>query len=678
MIDTLVKAVGRNAEIMPEKLAVCFQNENLSYSKLWDSVKKGAAFLRTQGAVSGDRIMISAVSKPEYVIALLSAQYLGLVTVAVDKAAKLETIEYIFQDTDAVLFLSNNQTVKDLNTVTLKNFMVELEQYTPDEFDSVDPDGDELCELLYTTGTTGKPKGAMLTYEAIYASIENTWHGIGMLSKDVVLIPLPVNHSFGMRVLRSVLYIGATVVLQNGFTFAKEIEENIKTYGCTAFVSVPASIEMLLGQMGTRFPEVFGNLRYIEFSAGSVSPGTKKRLLDLLPNVELHNTWGSTETGGCVFLNFSKNPDKISSVGQPIAGVQLMVQDDDRRQVTEVGENGVVLSGRMALKGKMQMKGYWHLPHQTEETLQNGWLLTNDIVYQDNDGYIYMLGRADDIINVGGEKVSPVEVENNASQYVGIKECACIGVPDTEGHLGYIPVLYYVANGQLFTEKGLTNFLVSRMEQYKLPKKYVEIEELPRNQMGKLDRNSLRKLWNQMGEESLMNPVIHTILNRRSIRDFTDDEVPRPIIEMILKAGCYAPSGHNMQTWKFTVITNQNEIALLKETVKRIAEEKKIHFYGFQNPKLLVMVSNDRRNRDSVQDASCAAENIMLAACSYGLGSVWLNPLMTLCDEKEIRALLDKYGIPTEHIVWAMIALGYPANTGKLLAKKTDVISWVE
>ena len=175
----------------------------------------------------------------------------------------------------------------------------------------------------------------------------------------------------------------------------------------------------------------------------------------------------------------------------------------------------------------------------------------------------------------------------------------------------------------------------------------------------------------------LINPVIDAILSRRSIRKFTDQEIAKEILEMILNCGYHAPSGHNLQSWKFTVLTEKKDIELLKEATKETAKKNRVNFYGFENTKVLILISNDNRNPNGCQDASCAAENIMLAAHSYGIGSVWLNPLMTLRNEEPVKMILDQYEIPSNHTIWSVIALGYPVSDGVKLQKKTDVIKYI-
>ena len=170
--------------------------------------------------------------------------------------------------------------------------------------------------------------------------------------------------------------------------------------------------------------------------------------------------------------------------------------DTEGNDITEKARD-IDSAGRMVLRGDMQMMGYYKMPEATAEALVDGWLYTNDIIYTDEDGYVYMLGRADDIINVGGEKVSPLEVENVAQEFEEIRECACIGIKDPDDVLGQIPVLFVVPENKEFHPELLTRFMSARVEKYKLPLRFEIIEELPRNRMQKLNRKELHRMWDE-------------------------------------------------------------------------------------------------------------------------------------------------------------------------------------
>lgn len=681
-MDTLVNRIGELAASQPEKLAVAFKTEQVTYGQLFAKAVQIAEQLEKLGVEKGDRVCFTAVSKPEMVAVYLGIQLRGGIAVFLDKNSTAENMAMIYEDSQSKLLLTDKPMktyAEKCNLFSMKKLYAEcaLEEIPAENRDlyRIHPAEEDVAELLFTTGTTGKPKGVILSYKAVYHILSNTIEGIGIREDERILLPLPLNHSYALRVLRAALYRGATVVLQNGFTFAKEVEKNITMYDCTALVAVPASYEVMKSQMQDNFVRILKNLRYMEFGAGSLSIRQRKEIVRLLPGVQIFNTWGSSETGGAIFCNVNeavKSEKKVGMLGKCRPSMQMKVIDLDGNTIQSDEKH----PGKMVLKGDMQMSGYWGMPEMTTKTLVDGWLLTGDLVYQDEDGDIFMLGRADDIINVGGEKVAPIDVENVACQYEDVKECACIGVEDPDGILGQVPVLFLAAeNG--YKEADLQKYMAEHAERYKLPYKYIVLEELPRNRMQKLDRKALRRIWDSQGTENLMNPVMQAILSRHSIRKFTDQEIPEEVLKMILKAGYHAPSGHNMQSWRFTVLTKESDILTLKESAKTAAAEQKVNFYGWENPKVLILVSNDNRNPDGCQDASCAAENMMLAAGSYGLGSVWLNPLMTLRNVSPVKEVLDSYGIPERHTVWASVAIGYPVADGAALAKRENVVRFV-
>ena len=676
---TLAEAVLEHAEKQPDKTAVFFKKQAVTYGELAKRMKAAARIMKNKYGVSrGDRVMMSAISKPEYIVVLIAVQYLGAVSVPADKSALGESLVQLYHYVTPALLITDTPTGdEELKKISFHEFyqaVLDEEESDEEDIEYVRPDMHDIAEIIFTTGTTGMPKGAMLSYNAVWHISDNTIKGTGRTENDIELIPLPVNHSFGMRVLRAMLYLGGTIVLQNGFMFIKETRSNIENFGCTGISIVAASLEMLYRSFGDQFTEVFGKLKRIEVGASSLSVAMKKTVITILPDVTLLNVWGSSETGGAIFLNATEHPDRLETLGYPAEGIEIKFIGADGE---EVAGDSPDTCGRMVLRGEMQMSGYYGRQDLTDEALIGGCLYTNDLAYRLPDGFVCMLGRADDIINVGGEKVSPVEVENIAGGFSQIRECACISGSEKEGIYEQVPVLFLVADACGFNEDELKHYLSSKLEQYKIPKYFVEIDELPRNRMLKIDRKALKKRWEGSLEPLKSNAVVSAILGRRSIRDFQDKPVPHEILESLAECAVMAPTGHNRQTWRFTIIEDQNLIGRLKDVAASAAARKKVMFYGFNEPKAVILVSNDRRNDDGVQDSACAVENIMLAAHSYGLGASWVNALMTISDEPDVRELLDEFGIPPKHIVWATVVLGYPASRPPAPARKKDVIHWL-
>ena len=515
--DTLVNCVLELSESQPEKTALIFRKEKLSYGEFGRRIRTAAALLAKRGVKRGDRVLYTAMSKMETFVFLLGIQYLGATAVPTDKIGKAEHELSLYDDAEAALLLTALK-IKDIPSgkqiVTQKEFLTELKEaentvdVPPYEF----PDKEDYAEILFTSGTTGKPKGVILSFRAVWDILNNTKNGIGIRGDDVVLMPLPLHHSLALRVCRATLVAGGTLVLQNGFAFAKETEQNQLTHACTGMVAVPVSMELLRGQMQEHFYEIMGRFRFIEVGSGALSVEQRKRLSRMLPDTQITNTWGSSETGGVMFTyvhDVAENEERVSTLGLPIAGAEVMFLAngaDSDAQLHETAEASCKAErsligrnrdnpGRLAIRGDMVMSGYYGRPDETADALRDGWLVTNDLCYSDEEGYLFMLGRSDDIINIGGEKLSPLEVENIASEYEGAGEYACIGVPDPDGILGHVPVLFVGKCREDYSAVELRKYLATRLERIKIPARIIEVEELPRNRMQKLDRRAIAALY---------------------------------------------------------------------------------------------------------------------------------------------------------------------------------------
>lgn len=675
-MNILHRIIRKNAIDISDKTAIIDRKGKISYKELWNKICFATEFMHKNGIKKGSKVVISADSSIDFAVIFIAVQAIGGVSVPIDRAIRGKTASQMIELANAEFFVSLSRNKNSISTsakVFSYNDIIGYEPINKTSFSIVELSPDDMAEIIFTTGTTGKPKGAMHTYKSISTNIQMTFDGVGIRNDDVILIPISLSHSYGLRVFRSTLFAGATVVLQNGALFFDELENNIKKNFCTGLAYITVGIEMMFSQLGEkRVKDILGGMRYIEFSAGALPMSMRERLCSLLTSTDILNTWGSTETGGALFINVSKDKNKASA-GKTINGAETRLVSFDGKSFAD-GQS----SGRLAIRGDMLMTGYIGDSTLTANSFLGDYLITGDVVSINSDGYVFFQGRADDIINCGGEKISPAEVEQSARIMKSIEEAVCVGVKDNKGFFGEIPVIFIKpVSDSDFSVEELKKHFSHTLELNKIPRDIIVTENIPHNSMGKVERKKLIAEYEKSNSIDLNNSVIQTVMNRRSIRDFTDEKVPTEIIEKLVEAGTSAPSGRNTRTRIFTVINDKEEIQSLKAIIKNVSEREKTSFHGFNNPPLMILIANERRNRDGIQDSACSAENIMLVCHSLGLGSVWLNPLMNICDSPEIREKLNSYGIPESYIVWASLAIGFPAGKIPDFIRKEEKVIYI-
>jgi len=355
----------------------------------------------------------------------------------------------------------------------------------------------DLAMLVYTSGSTGVPKGVMMAHQNIVAVATSITTYLENTEDDVVLNVLPISFGYGLYQILTAVRLGATVVLEKSFAFPQVVLNLIREEKVTGFPLVP-TIAALILQMRDLQPGAFPGLRYISNAAAALSPAHILRLQELFPTTSIYSMYGQTECTRGTYLPPSELSSRSSSVGIAIPGTEAYVVDEDGCKV------GSDVVGELVIRGPHVMKGYWENPEATSRALRPGpypWekvLHTGDLFYADTEGYLYFVGRIDDIIKTRGEKVSPKEIENVLYVLEGVREAVVIGVPDPV--LGAaLKAVIVLAPGVELTARDVIRHCAQRLEDYMIPKSVEFRNELPKTYNGKISRRETARLMETHG-----------------------------------------------------------------------------------------------------------------------------------------------------------------------------------
>lgn len=485
----IVRELLANALKTPGKTAIIHAGKEYSYHWLAGHVIAVAIYLQEQGVGKGDRVMFGAVKSPEFALMYFGAHAIGAIAVPLDLKLNREKLSYIYgQCQPAVFWHTDPELIKDHSAESFD--LDKIEPFVPDKPDSfqINAGNEDTADLLFTTGTTGNPKGVELSHLNITAGAVNTNEFIGNTEQDREIIPLPLFHAFGLRRLRTNMLLGASVILVDGFMRPDLIFEGFEKWYATGICMVPAGYSLLKKLTGDKLGEYKDQLKYIEFGSSPMNETEKKQICELLSDTRICMHYGLTEAAANIFIEFHESFEKLNSLGQASPNVQIRI-GDDKGNPLDTGEEGEIL-----VAGDVLMKGYWNDEPRTETAFVNGWLRTGDIGYKDENGYVFLKGRKDDIINIGGKKVAPQEVEEALTNLEGVDEAACIGMDDPGDIRGKVIKTFIVVKRNSSVEiNDLKNQLRNKLEPYKIPEIIEKVNSLPRTASGKLQREKLRR-----------------------------------------------------------------------------------------------------------------------------------------------------------------------------------------
>jgi long-chain acyl-CoA synthetase len=501
-----------SAERFPEKVALIVDGRKLTYRDL-DRQANALAHAFVKLCVRrGDRVAIALDNSVEAVLSIFATLKGGGVFVVIHPGTKLDKLIYILNNCRASCIVSSSKRCRELEAIAdrvphLKAAVVTGPQSEGSSqglpkwmsFERCLAEGDatrppkqnidvDLAALIYTSASTGDSKGAMLTHLNMVSAARSITTYLENRPNDIILNALPLAFDYGLYQVLMGFKIGGTVVLDKSFAYPHTVLQKIAQEKVTGFPLVPTMAAMLLEMDLSKYD--FGSLRYVT-NTGAVLPTHHiKRLRTLWPHARLYSMYGLTECKRVSYLPPEQLEIRPSSVGKGMPNQEVYLVDQHGNRT------GPGSTGELVVRGSHVMKGYWDLPDETNRVLKPGLLPnesvlhTGDLFRMDDEGYLYFIGRMDDMIKTSGKKVSPLEVENVLHAIEGIAEAVVIGIPDAI--LGQrIKAVVRVKHGVTMGEQDIIRHSVSRLEDYMVPKAVEIVKDLPRTESGKIDKTAL-------------------------------------------------------------------------------------------------------------------------------------------------------------------------------------------
>jgi long-chain acyl-CoA synthetase len=509
---TVGDLIDSNAERSPSNTALIDPGKHLSlnWSQWREQVVRVSNSLLEYGIETGDRVAAVLRDEAELPTSFFATSKIGGIFVPLNYRLSVEELRYVLDDCAAKAVIFDEEDRGAIERIRDKLKYVETYIYTGEEkpgyalsFKKITEKGkeidikravseDEIAMIMYTSGTTGRPKGTVHTHRGVLCAAE-AWTrpaGISPMDRAIALGPLyhigPLLSNFMPTVC-----MGGSNVIQRNFdptTTLNWIEE----FGITVMWATPTHLNMIVSTENITDCNI-ANLRAIQYSGAPLSPGLFYKIRDVFGNIDLVNAYGMTELDSVSAIYPQEHDQHLGSVGRALPKTFVRIVEPNKGNPDAEVTRGEV--GEIIVRSPCVMKQYWHLPEKTNEVIKGEWYFTGDLGRMDGDGYLSFIEREDDMIISGGENIYPLEVENVLSKQKKVQNVAVIGTPhDTWGE---VVTAVIVKADETLTEKELDDYCVQSDElaRYKRPKRYLFVDELPTTSSGKVDKKALRTTW---------------------------------------------------------------------------------------------------------------------------------------------------------------------------------------
>lgn len=489
----LARLISETAAKYADKPAIIFEGRTWNYRDFDHQVHHYAAILQHLGINKGDRVAVQLPKCIEFLFLHFAILSIGAIALPLNPDYRPEEIVYFLTDSGSSLLVTTNplytkvqselQHLSALQILLKENIPTsQTEEFIPDYATG----GDDIAMICYTSGTTGRSKGAAISHRNLIANIQSLYQAWAWSDRDILLHVLPLFHVHGLNVAAlGCLYAGATMIMFEKFE-PRRAWETLTSQNCTIFMAVPTIYQRLMNEWEKLEPKP--NLQQMRLFISGSAPLSDPQFyqFEKLTGFRILERYGMTETGMNASNLIAPEHRKAKSVGFALSGVEIRIVNADGDQVkgSEVGE--------VWIRGENVFQGYWQMPDKTAEAFVNSWFRTGDLGFQDPDdnNRLYLVGRAKELIITGGFNVYPKEIENILESHEAVKESAIIGLPDQDFGEKVVAAIA-IKDDMSIAPEVLIDYCKSRLASYKCPKQIFFVTELPRNAMGKIQKNIL-------------------------------------------------------------------------------------------------------------------------------------------------------------------------------------------
>jgi long-chain acyl-CoA synthetase len=461
---------------LPERpFLVAADGAELTYAQVLDRARRFAALLDQHGVRAGDRVILTFPSSVDYLCAYLGTLLRCCTALPVDFRSRPQHLDYVRTNCEAAIWVAPRARREFDGIPKGLIFPADLDRYPEYPMERLCAEPNPLALIMYTSGTTGVPKGVCLSHANLSHTIDSIieWARVGPGERE--LTPLSLTHLFGLAHCHVHWTLGGTVYIEEKLQDIPRILEKISRFGITSFPGTPAGFKLIVDQFSEPFARHARNLKYIIVNSAPMAPEYVEAILRLLPGTQCYMYYGLTEASRSTYVCYNDHRDKLATVGRATPGAEVRVGTGAAALTDEVGE--------VLVRGPHVTRGYWGT--DSSPYFDDGWFRTGDLGSMDTDGFLTWRGRLKEQINVDGLKLTPGEVEAVLLKHARVKDCAVVGGPD---EMTGEPVVAFVVprgEGDKRLELELRRHCLGMLELYKVPKRVLFVDEIPRTDTGK-------------------------------------------------------------------------------------------------------------------------------------------------------------------------------------------------